>query len=158
MAVGQPAGPAGHPNRDRKIPMSNNTNPVVSAFVRIGAAEVSTGVHAQNVIDFVGDTYDWTAKSAVATAVAAYVAAHGEPGQRTVTVTDENGERKQRATNYGRGFDRVRKAVAAILKGQDDTEKPVVLRVSLSGEGGGTVTIDSDHEFYETLVALIKGE
>lgn len=138
--------------------MSKNTNPIVSAFTRIGAAEVSTGVHAQSVIDLVGDTYDWTAKSAVATAVAAYVAAHGEPGQRTVVVTDENGEKKQRATNYGRGFDRVRKAVTALLAAQDDTPKSVVLRVSLSGEGGGTVTIDPEHEFYASLVALVKGE
>lgn len=40
---------------------------------------------------------------------------------------------------------------------EDDAPKPVILRATLSGEGGGTVTIPEDHPLYDAVVALITG-
>lgn len=37
----------------------------------------------------------------------------------------------------------------------DDAEKPAVLRVSLSGEGGGSTTVEPSHPMYEAIVMLI---
>lgn len=45
------------------------------------------------------------------------------------------------------------KKIKALLKG--DEAKPAVLRVTLSGEGGGSTTIPTDHPLYAELVALI---
>lgn len=52
--------------------------------------------------------------------------------------------------------------VAAIKRAapesEDNEPKPVVLRASLSGEGGGTVTIDPSDPLYVALVNKIRGE
>lgn len=41
---------------------------------------------------------------------------------------------------------------------KNDGPKPVVLRATLSGEGGGSVTIPTDHALYATLVQMIQGD
>lgn len=51
--------------------------------------------------------------------------------------------------------------VAMVLKGalsSDKGNKPVVLRATLSGEGGGSVTIPTDSPLYAQIVAMIKGD
>lgn len=46
---------------------------------------------------------------------------------------------------------------AALGKDEDDTPKPVVLRASLSGEGGGSTVIEPTHPLYAAIVAMIHG-
>lgn len=41
---------------------------------------------------------------------------------------------------------------------EDSEPKPVVLRASLSGEGGGSTVIEPSHPLYAAVVAMIKGE
>ena len=51
--------------------------------------------------------------------------------------------------------------VAAIKRATEDTEpeaKPDVLRVSLSGEGGGSTVVPTDHPMYEAIVLLLGEE
>lgn len=51
-----------------------------------------------------------------------------------------------------------RAGLVAAINRADDSEpeaKPVVLRASLSGEGGGSVTIEPGTEMYTALVAMI---
>jgi hypothetical protein len=62
----------------------------------------------------------------------------------------------QRATDYGRGVDALVKAVKRLLT--DDEDKPVTLRATLSGEGGGSVTIPADHALYTALVEMITAQ
>lgn len=48
---------------------------------------------------------------------------------------------------------------AALDKDEDDdTPKDAVLRVSLSGEGGGSTTVPTDHPLYEAIIALIGSD
>lgn len=119
----------------------------------IGAAEVRADKAAEYVVSVTSDTYDWSARGAVPAAIRAALGVDkdNEPRQKTGPKGD------QKTTNYGRGFDTLSKRVTALVKG-DTGEKPVVLRASLSGEGGGSVTIPADHPMYEALVALITGD
>lgn len=52
--------------------------------------------------------------------------------------------------------------VAAIKRAsedvEDDTPKPVVLRVSLSGEGGGSTVVEPSHPMYDAIVMLIGAD
>lgn len=41
---------------------------------------------------------------------------------------------------------------------EDSDPKPAVLRVSLSGEGGGSTVLEESHPMYAALVMLITGE
>lgn len=41
---------------------------------------------------------------------------------------------------------------------EDGDPKPVILRVSLSGEGGGNTVIEPTHPMYAALVMLVTGE
>lgn len=41
---------------------------------------------------------------------------------------------------------------------EDDAPKKVALRVTLSGEGGGTTVVPTDHPLYNDIVALIGAE
>lgn len=58
----------------------------------------------------------------------------------------------QRLENLKKWLDR------NLPKAEDDTPAQRVLRVSLSGEGGGTVVVPEDHALYAALVALITGD
>lgn len=78
------------------------------------------------------------------------------------TVKDADG-RKTR-TRYGNA---VQAAAAMMRKALDDiagdeetdeTPKAAVLRVSLSGEGGGSTVVPADHPLYASIVALLAGE
>lgn len=49
--------------------------------------------------------------------------------------------------------------VAAIKRATEDTEpeaKAAVLRVSLSGEGGGSTVVPTDHPMYDAIVLLLN--
>lgn len=85
-------------------------------------------------------------------AVADYMRQHVEDGQRT-----RGGKGEQVTTDYGRGFKSLESALKARLTKRDESVKPIVLRATLSGEGGGTVTIAPDSDLYAVLVAKIKG-
>jgi hypothetical protein len=67
----------------------------------------------------------------------------------------ERGSREYRAHVFASA---VRNGLNRALKSDDDTPKPAVLRVTLSGEGGGTMVVERDHPLFLGLVALIKGE
>jgi hypothetical protein len=38
---------------------------------------------------------------------------------------------------------------------EDDAAKKIALRVTLSGEGGGSATVPTDHPLYESILAII---
>jgi hypothetical protein len=50
---------------------------------------------------------------------------------------------------FGARFD------AAVKRATPEAPKPVTLRATLSGEGGGSTTIPTDHPLYADIVALI---
>lgn len=118
--------------------MSVNTNTRAARVSLIGKGERLTSEVAAAIVAFVGESYVWTERGAVPAAIDAYVSADGEAPAKSKGPKGE-----QRLTDYGRGCDRLRKAVAALVKGEPDA-KPAVLRVSLSGEGGGTAVVPAD--------------
>ena len=51
--------------------------------------------------------------------------------------------------------------VNAVKRATEDTEpevKPAVLRVSLSGEGGGSTVVPADHPMYDAIILLLAAE
>lgn len=97
------------------------------------------------------EDFDPKARGAVAEAVHAWACGDSP---RPAVKRGPKGE--QETTDYGRGHDTLVAAVKRALK--DDGPKPVVLRATLSGEGGGSVTIPADHALYAVIVEMIRGE
>lgn len=50
---------------------------------------------------------------------------------------------------FGARFD------AAVKRATPEETKPVVLKVSLSGEGGGSTVVPADHPLYDQIIALL---
>lgn len=63
---------------------------------------------------------------------------------------------QKRDTDYGTAHGSLVTAIKRALK--DDSPSAPVMRVTLSGEGGGSTTVASDHPLYASLLALIAGE
>ena len=84
--------------------------------------------------------------------VAKYLRTHVEPGQRT-----RGSKVEQVTTLYGEGFKALESAVKSRLNKRDAGDKPIVLKATLSGKGGGSVTIAPDSDLYAVLVSMIKG-
>lgn len=61
-------------------------------------------------------------------------------------------------TRFGNAVQAAGFGLRSALDKDEDAAKPVVLRASLSGEGGGSTTIPTDHPLYGAIVALIHGE
>lgn len=122
----------------------------VSTVTSIGAAEVRVDNAAAYVVSVTSDTYDWTVRGAVPAAIRAAlgVDADSEPAQKV------GPKGAQRTTNYGRGFDTLSKRIARLVKGEKETEGGVI-RLSLSGEGGVTITLRPGDAGYEDAAALI---
>lgn len=95
-----------------------------------------------------GVTHDNLADHARALASLAFP---GDDGKQTV-----NGKR----TNYGNAVQAAGWHLRNVLGKAEAEDKPVVLRASLSGEGGGSTTIkrETNPDLYDALVALITGE
>lgn len=134
--------------------MSDLTSTRIANVRTIGKGERLTADVAAEIVAAMPETYDWTKRGAVPAAIHAYSTDNGA----VETPKQMSGpEGQQVPTDYGRGVDRLRKAVAALLKESDDTPKEPVLRATLSGEGGGTVTVEMDSDLGRALIALIKG-
>lgn len=61
-------------------------------------------------------------------------------------------------TKFGNAVQAAGKGLREALGADETGDKPIVLRASLSGEGGGTVTIAPDHALYAVLVTMIQGD
>lgn len=122
------------------------------AFVKsVGSAERKTADVAAEIVAGLGAEFDPKARGAVSGAVHAWACGDAE---RPAVKSGPKGA--QVSTDYGRGVDKIAKAVSALLSG--DKETKTVLRVTLSGEGGGTAVIAPDHKLYAALVKLIGAD
>lgn len=99
----------------------------------------------------------------------AYVAAHSvtretvkDHARALAVLTYPNEKPVQRVngtrTKFGNAVQAAGNGLRAALEDEDDAPKPVKLRATLSGKGGGSVTIEPDHELYAAIVALIVSE
>lgn len=129
--------------------MSSNTN--IETVKTIGKGIRKTEEAVAAVVATLPEGFDPAARGAVAEAVKTWACPDGNvPKQKTGPAGN------QTATDFGRGFDTLVAAVKRALK--EDGPKPVVLRATLSGEGGGSVTIPTDSPLYAQIVAMIKGD
>lgn len=126
---------------------TNNLN-VVS---RIGAGVRLTESATEAILATLPEGFDPKVRGAVTEAIHAWATADGS--ERPAVKTGAAGN--QKATDYGRGVDALTKSVKRALS---TSSGDVVLRVSLSGEGGGSATVPADHPLYSALVALIAGD
>jgi hypothetical protein len=124
---------------------SNN----VSTVRAIGKGIRVTDTAVAEIVATLPADFDVKARGAVAAAVHAWACGDDViPAQRT-------GGKGGPRTDYGIGADALVSAVKRALSTKSDA---VVLRATLSGEGGGSVTIPTDHPLYAALVKLIAGE
>jgi hypothetical protein len=121
----------------------------VSTVRSIGAGVRLTETAVPEILASLPVGFDHTARGAIADAVHAWACGDAK---RPAVRTGKAGE--QVTTDYGRGHETLVKAVKRALN--DGADKPVTLRATLSGEGGGSVTIPTDHALYAALVDLIK--
>ena len=122
----------------------------LSVVTRIGAGVRLTESATADIIATLPADFDPNKRGAVAAAVISWAVPAGEP-----TPPQKIGAKgAQRATDFGRGVDALVKSVKRALSA--DTDKPAVLRATLSGEGGGSVTIPADHPLHDALIALIR--
>lgn len=85
-----------------------------------------------------------------ALAVLAYP--HEKPIQ---TVTDADGNKCR--TKFGNAVQAAGNGLRAALPETEQGPKPVTLRATLSGEGGGSTVIEPEHPLYAVIVAMIRG-
>lgn len=148
--------------------MSNLTTSAarIAAVRSIGAAEAKCATVAEQIVASVPESFDWTGRGVIAEQVHLWATGTDDknerPAQRKqVTTKDpETGEEVtvNEVTNYGRGVNSLVAAVKRLITVKDDAPKSRVLRVSLSGEGGGSTVVAEDHPLYAALVALITGD
>lgn len=125
--------------------MSNN----LSTVTRIGAGVRLTKTAAPAIVATLPEGFDASKRGAVADAVHAWAVGGAE---RPPVKTGAKGN--QRATDYGRGVDTLTAAVKRLLVADDS--KPVTLRATLSGEGGGSTVIQPEHPLYAAVVEMIQ--
>lgn len=130
-------------------PLSSN----LSTVKRIGAGERLSAAAAAEIVASLPDGFDRKVRGAVTDAVHSWACGDAE---RPPVKLGKVGE--QRATDYGRGIDNLTKKVNALLSAADETPKPTVMRVTLSGEVSGSAVVPADSPLYAALLALIAGE
>lgn len=121
----------------------------LTVTTRIGAGVRLTETAAPAIVATLPDGFDASKRGAVTDAVHAWAT---EGGERPPVKIGPKGA--QRATDYGRGVDTLTAAVKRLLAG--DADKPVTLRATLSGEGGGSTVIQPEHPLYAALVEMIQ--
>lgn len=124
-----------------------------SAVKSVGAAERKSAEIVADIVAGLPETFDPKARGAVAEVV--HIWAAGSVEDAPAVRRGKSGE--QVTTDYGRGHETIVKAVKRALAKQDETPKARVLRVVLSGEGGGSAVVAEDHPLYAALVALVTG-
>lgn len=114
---------------------------------RLGTDENFRGGRAAAVIASMPEGYDWTARGAVPAAVfsALGIEKSAAPAQKT--------GKEKKETTFGVGFRVLCDAIRYQVKGNKVTEAGVI-RVSLSGEGGQTLTLREGDAGYAEAVAL----
>lgn len=128
--------------------MSNN----VSTVAAIGKGERLTEQAVPAILATLPESFDPKKRGAVAEAVHSWAC-----GDSARPAVKRGPKGEQVTTDYGRGHDTLTAAVKRALN-DGGTETAVTLRVSLSGEGGGSTTIPSDHALYSVLVEMIAGQ
>lgn len=128
----------------------------IAAARTIGAGEVKAESIAGEIFVDLPTSFDHTARGAITGAIHAYLTGTDDKGSWPAVATGPKGE--QVRTNYGRGVDAIGRQLRKLFAGSDEP-KPAVMRVSLSGEGGGSVVIDADvdAELYAVLLGRIAG-
>ena len=129
----------------------NTVNTRAAQVTLIGKGTRLTSEVAADIVANTPAEYDWTARGAVPKAIDAYVAGTG-----TVPVKQRGGKGEQTLTDYGRGCDTLRKAVAALVK--DNGPKTPTLRVTLSGEGGGSSVVPMDSDLGKAILAFLADQ
>lgn len=117
----------------------------------IGKGVRATDECVAEIVASLPDGFDVKARGAVAGAVHLWAAGGDADAKRPAVTT--GGKGAQSPTDYGTGVDTLTRAVKRALSATG--EKPVTLRAVLSGEGGGSTTIPTDHPLYAAIVALI---
>lgn len=134
--------------------MSDSTIAVLTlAHVkRVGTDDNFRSARAQSVVDAAPEGFDWTARGAVPAAILSAMGLSEHPEPQKV-----GPKGAQKETVYGIGFRVLADAVRKIVK-DDGAPKPAVLRVTMSGEGGGSTIVPVDHPLYAALVDLLASE
>lgn len=140
--------------------MTNTTSSVAAAVSPINGEAVVKFAKGEVAADLKRDTVyaDYVAANGVTTDT---VAAHALALTNLAYPGVKPQSRAEASSREGRAHSfrtKVRAGLKRAVGSDDDTAKPVTLRVSLSGEGGGTTVIPADHPQYALVLALVTGE
>lgn len=129
---------------ENQIILSTDDKSAAALVATIRSAVNGAGKYVAYVTDH-AVTRETVKDHAYALAVLAY------PNEKPVQKKD--GKR----TRFGNAVQAAGNGLRAALgkDDDDDNDKPAVLRVSLSGEGGGSTVVDPEHPLYASIVALI---
>lgn len=131
--------------------MSNVTPVLTRANVTaIGTAEGRKQDRATEVVLAMPVTYDWTARGAIAEAIRQA----GGWTKDTCPARKSGGKDDAKVTVFGVGFQALEDAVRSLVKTPSEPEAGVI-RLSLSGEGGVTLTLREGDAGYAEAAALI---
>lgn len=130
---------------ENTITLTANDKTAAALVATIKAAVNGAGKYAAYVADHTV-TRDTVKDHARALAALAY------PNDAPVQTKD--GVR----TRFGNAVQAAGNGLRAALDEDPKDPKPATLRVSLSGEGGGTTVVPADHPMYAALVKMIHGE
>lgn len=129
---------------ENTITLTANDKTAAALVATIRAAVNGQGKYAAYVADHTV-TRETVKDHALALAVLAY--------PNDAPVQKKDGKR----TRFGNAVQAAGNGLRNALEKDDADPKPAVLRVSLSGEGGGTTVVPEDHPLHDALVALIAG-
>lgn len=129
--------------------MSKNQNVETVRAIGKGVRLTETAVPA--IVALAPEGFDPNKRGAVADLVHTWA---GFPNKENRPAVATGGKGSQRPTDYGTGHDTLVRAVKKALSGKK--EEKVTLKGVLTGENGGSVTLDMDSDLGKAILKMIQ--
>lgn len=135
----------------KSVESASTTVLTLAHVTRVGTDENFKGGRAAAVVASVPEGYDWTARGAVSASILAALGI-----EKSEAPAQKRGPKgAQTETTFGVGFRVLSDAIRSLVK-ESKVAEPGVIRLSLSGTGGATVTLRVGDAGYDVALAMIE--